>query len=29
MPKQRERVKKILDWEELEKAPNTRGAFSF
>jgi hypothetical protein len=29
MSKQRERVKKILDWEELEKAPNTHGAFSF
>ena len=29
MSKQRERVRKILDWEELEKAPNTRGAFSF
>jgi hypothetical protein len=29
MSKQRERIKKILDWEELEKAPNTHGAFSF
>jgi hypothetical protein len=29
MSKQRERVKKILDWEELENAPNTHGAFSF
>jgi hypothetical protein len=29
MSRQRERIKKILDWEELEKAPNTHGAFSF
>ena len=29
MSKQPNRVKKVLDWEELEKAPNTRGAFSF
>jgi hypothetical protein len=29
MSKQRERVKRILDWEELERAPNTHGAFSF
>ena len=29
MPKPRERVKKILDWEELERAPNTHGALSF
>ena len=29
MSKPRERVKKILDWEELERAPNTHGALSF
>ena len=29
MPNPRERRKKILDWEELESAPNTNGAFSF
>jgi hypothetical protein len=29
MPRQRDRTKKILDWEDLEQAPNTRGAFSF
>ena len=29
MPKQRNQSKKILDWEDLERAPNTRGAFSF
>ncbi len=29
MSKQRDRTKRILDWEELEKAPNTHGAFSF
>jgi hypothetical protein len=30
MAKPRERLtKKMLDWEELESAPNTRGAFSF
>jgi hypothetical protein len=30
MVKPRERItKKMLDWEELESAPNTRGAFSF
>jgi hypothetical protein len=28
MPRRRE-VRKALDWEELEQAPNTRGAFSF
>ncbi len=29
MSKPRERVKKILDWEALERAPNTHGALSF
>ena len=29
MSKPRDRVKKILDWEELERAPNTHGALSF
>ncbi len=29
MPKPRDRVRKILDWEELERAPNTHGALSF
>ena len=29
MPRQRDQSKKILDWEDLERAPNTRGAFSF
>lgn len=29
MSKQRERTKRIFDWEELEKAPNTHGGFSF
>lgn len=29
MPRQRNHAKKILDWEELEQAPNTHGAFSF
>ena len=28
MPRRRE-VREALDWEELEQAPNTRGAFSF
>ncbi len=29
MPKPRDHVRKILDWEELESAPNTHGALSF
>jgi hypothetical protein len=29
MPRKREGAGKILDWEALEKAPNTHGAFSF
>ncbi len=29
MLKPRERVRKIFDWEELERAPNTHGALSF
>ncbi len=29
MPRQRDQSKKVLDWEDLERAPNTRGAFSF
>jgi hypothetical protein len=29
MPKKREGAKRILDWEALEEAPNTHGAFSF
>ena len=29
MPKQREGTKRILNWEELERAPNTVGAYSF
>ncbi len=27
--KRQPRSKEVLDWEELEQAPNTRGAFSF
>lgn len=29
MPRERKPAKKILDWEELERAPNTRGALAF
>lgn len=29
MPRERKPLKKILDWEELERAPNTRGALAF
>ena len=29
MPRERKSVRKILDCEELERAPNTRGALAF